>query len=72
MVIFKAIYTKHHYYYYTTTAADFDRWFLNPQSISNNITIITLNTDFMKSHNYRQYGLGQDLGTTTTTIPIRN
>nr|UGV37887.1 MAG: ORF1 [TTV-like mini virus] len=42
----------------TTTAADFDRWFLNPQSISNNITIITLNTDFMKSHNFRQYGLG--------------
>lgn len=42
----------------TTTASDFDRWFLNPQSISNNITIITLNTDFMKSHNFRQYGLG--------------
>nr|UGV38322.1 MAG: ORF1 [TTV-like mini virus] len=42
----------------TTTACDFDRWYLNPTAVSNNITIITLNTDLIKSHNFRQYGLG--------------
>nr|UGV37785.1 MAG: ORF1 [TTV-like mini virus] len=42
----------------TTTACNLDRWYLNPQSISNNITIYTLNTDYIKSHNFRQYGLG--------------
>nr|UGV37841.1 MAG: ORF1 [TTV-like mini virus] len=42
----------------TTSACNFDRWFLNPNSISNNITINTLNTDFFQSHNFRQYGLG--------------
>nr|UGV37003.1 MAG: ORF1 [TTV-like mini virus] len=42
----------------TTSACNLDRWYLNPRSISNNITIITLNTDFIQSHNFRQYGLG--------------
>nr|UGV36923.1 MAG: ORF1 [TTV-like mini virus] len=42
----------------TTTATDLDRWTLNPQAVSNNISIQTINTDFFESHNYIQYGLG--------------
>nr|UGV38727.1 MAG: ORF1 [TTV-like mini virus] len=42
----------------TTTAMDLDRWSLNPRAVSNNISIITLNTDFFTNHNFIQYGLG--------------
>nr|UGV38262.1 MAG: ORF1 [TTV-like mini virus] len=42
----------------TTTAMDLDRWSLNPSAVSNNISILTLNTDFFQNHNFIQYGLG--------------
>nr|UGV36925.1 MAG: ORF1 [TTV-like mini virus] len=44
----------------TSTATDLDRWTLNPNSVSNNISITTLNTDFFQSHNFIQYGLGTE------------
>nr|UGV36796.1 MAG: ORF1 [TTV-like mini virus] len=42
----------------TTTAMDLDRWSLNPLSVSNNISITTLNTDFFTNHNFINTGLG--------------
>nr|UGV36659.1 MAG: ORF1 [TTV-like mini virus] len=42
----------------TTTACDFNRWFLNPKSFSNNVTIATLNTKLFTNHNFIQTGLG--------------
>nr|UGV37386.1 MAG: ORF1 [TTV-like mini virus] len=42
----------------TTTACDLNRAYLNPKSVSNNITFCTLNTDFFQNHNFIQTGLG--------------
>nr|UGV37981.1 MAG: ORF1 [TTV-like mini virus] len=42
----------------TTTACDLNRYYLNPKSFSNNITLATLNTDLFQNHNFIQTGLG--------------
>lgn len=42
----------------TTTAIDLTRYYLNPKSYSNNITLATLNTALFQNHNFIQTGLG--------------
>nr|UGV34768.1 MAG: ORF1 [TTV-like mini virus] len=42
----------------TTTACDFNRWYLNPRSYSNNVTLATLNTNLFTNHNFIQTGMG--------------
>lgn len=42
----------------TTTAADFDRTFLNPKAVSNNITLRCLNTTMFRNHNFKQASMG--------------
>lgn len=43
----------------TTTAIDLDRFFLNPESISNNISLTTLNTTLFQNRNFQQTDLGE-------------
>ncbi len=43
----------------TATAASFDRWFLNPFSISDSITLTALNTTNFKSRNFQLQGTTQ-------------
>ena len=43
----------------TTTAADFDRFYLNPFSQSNNISLKCLNTTFFQNRNFQQTELGE-------------
>nr|UGV36919.1 MAG: ORF1 [TTV-like mini virus] len=42
----------------TTTAIDLSRYYLNPRSYSNNVTIQTLNTALFQNHNFIQTGMG--------------
>nr|UGV38250.1 MAG: ORF1 [TTV-like mini virus] len=42
----------------TSSAADFNRMYLNPKSLSNSITIRYLNPTLFKSHNFKQSGMG--------------
>nr|UGV42291.1 MAG: ORF1 [TTV-like mini virus] len=50
----------------TTTACSLDRWFLNPYSRSDSITLLSLNTKNFKSRNF------QLQGTTNYYVPLTN
>ncbi len=47
----------------TTTATTFDRFYLNPKSLNNNITLNCLNTTFFTNRNFTQTGLGTNFWT---------
>lgn len=51
----------------TATSASFDRLYLNPKSVSNNITLRCINTKIFTSHNFKQAQLGTTVWTPNNT-----
>nr|UGV37742.1 MAG: ORF1 [TTV-like mini virus] len=52
----------------TATAADFNRIYLNPNAISNSLTLRCLNTKLFRSHNFKQARLGTTFWTPNNNI----